>query len=248
MTLSAPVLVVVGGSEGIGSAIVEKAVDKGYKVIIGYYQNQKAVTVAHNLSVKGNQVKALQVDSSDPHSVEKFFFEAEQELGKPTAMVYCSAIGGEKIPFLEMTADYIDSVVRTNLIGGFYCVQSAAKRMAYSLGGAGGAIVILSSEAGKFGGNRISPYAASKAGLNTMITGVARELGQEGIRLNGVSPGVIDTHRNSKLSEEDRKLLTQSIPIGRFGSPLEAANAVLWLLSDEASYITGTVLSVAGGR
>jgi NAD(P)-dependent dehydrogenase (short-subunit alcohol dehydrogenase family) len=138
--------------------------------------------------------------------------------------------------------------LEVNLTGAFFCVQAASKRMAISRGGSGGSIVALSSEAAKFGGNQISPYAASKAGINALIIGVARELAPEGIRLNAVSPGVIENENHKNLPNNRRALLLSTIPMGRMGDPKEVANAVLWLMSDEASYVTGSILTVAGGR
>jgi NAD(P)-dependent dehydrogenase (short-subunit alcohol dehydrogenase family) len=153
---------------------------------------------------------------------------------------------------IDTNHENICQILSTNLTGAFYCVQVASKHMAASRGGRGGAIVTLSSEAAKFGGNLIAPYAASKAGINAMTIGVARELAHEGIRLNAVSPGPVDSDRQAlKPTKSESSMMTaalKSFPLGRMALPAEVAHAVLWLLSSDASYITGTVLTVAGGR
>jgi NAD(P)-dependent dehydrogenase (short-subunit alcohol dehydrogenase family) len=167
-------------------------------------------------------------------------------------VVNCAAVSGQREALIDTNPEKISQILSTNLTGAFYCVQVASKHMATSRGGRGGAIVTLSSEAAKFGGNLIAPYAASKAGINAMTIGVARELALEGIRLNAVSPGLVASERQSlKSTTSEGSSMTaalQSIPLGRMGLPAEVAHAVLWLLSSDASYVTGTVLTVAGGR
>jgi NAD(P)-dependent dehydrogenase (short-subunit alcohol dehydrogenase family) len=155
--------------------------------------------------------------------------------------------GGAK-SFLEIDAAQMQAIVATNLLGTFYCTKAAAQRMAHSAGGPGGAIVNVSSEAARFGGNRLSAYAAAKAGVSTFTIAIARELAAEGIRVNAVSPGVIDTDQHSDISAQRRTDLLASIPLKRMGSSEEVAQAILWLLSDDASYVTGSILSINGGR
>jgi len=243
------VLVVVGGSRGIGAAVALRALREGYDVAVGYYSSSEAVSaLCDEAASQGRTLRALTLDVTDAMSVENFFSAVENDLGIPEAMVYAAGVVGNKEPLVEASAESVARILDTNLLGAFHAVQSAVRRMVPSKGGSGGSIVVVSSEAGKFGGNQISAYAASKAGLNAMVLGVARELAAEGVRLNGVSPGVIDTDQNAQLSEERRRNLLQAIPLGRMGSPEEVASAVLWLISDEASYVTGSVLSINGGR
>lgn len=243
------VLVVVGGSRGIGAAVARRAVKDGYDVAVGYHSSSEAAKVlCEEATAQGRTLRALAVDVTDSISVENFFCAVEDELGAPEAMVYAAGIAGKAEALIDTSAASVARILDTNLLGAFYAVQSAARRMVRSRGGSGGSIVVVTSEAGKYGGNRMSSYAASKAGLNAMVLGVARELAVECVRLNGVSPGVINTDQHAQISEERRRNLLQSIPLGRMGSPEEVANAVLWLISSEASYVTGSVLSITGGR
>lgn len=249
MNCADPVLVVIGGSRGIGAAVARHAVVDGYRVVIGYYTAREAsVALVAELSACGGDLRALPVDVADATSVEAFFAAANHAFGPPTAMVYAAGITGDVAPLIDSPVEAIARVLNTNLLGAFHAVQAAARRMVCSRGGIGGGIVVISSEAGKFGGNRLSPYAASKAGLNALVIGAARELAADGVRLNGVSPGVINTDQQAGISEERRQTLLTSIPLGRMGKAEEVASAVMWLLSDEASYVAGSVLTVAGGR
>ncbi len=249
MSTRAPLLVVIGGSRGIGAAVVRRAVREGYRVAIGYCSSRAAAeALADELKAIGGEALALKVDASDTSSVENFFAAATKACGAPSAMVYAAGISGASVPLVDTPLAEVARVLETNLLGAFAAVQAAAKRMLRSQGGAGGSIVVISSEAGKFGGNRISSYAASKAGLNALVLGVARELAPDGVRLNGVSPGVIDTNQQVDISDERRQVMLTSIPLGRMGTPDEVASAVLWLLSAESSYVVGSMITVAGGR
>lgn len=249
MSDRAKTLVVIGGSRGIGAATARLGAQTGYGVAIGYRDRRDlAVAVVAGIQAEGGKAEAFQVDVRSVESVEHFFDRVTERFGTFDAVVNCAGISGEVTGFLDLPPAMLNEVLATNLTGTFYCVHAAARRMARSRGGRGGAIVNLSSEAAKFGGNRISPYAASKAGVVAMTIGVARELAAEGIRLNAVSPGVIDTDQQADVPEARRISLLSSIPMGRMGHPEEVAKAVLWLLSDESSYVTGTILTVAGGR
>ena len=242
-------MVVIGGSRGIGASVVRLAAKSGYRVALGFSkQKLVAQAVIDEVILGGGYAKAISLDVADCGSVSSFFDQAATAYGLPDAVAICAGVPGPRCALADMNPDDITALFSVNLIGTFFCVREAAKRMMLSHGGRGGAIVTLSSEAARFGGNRISAYAASKAGINAMTIGVARELAPQGIRLNCVSPGVIETDLQAEIPTEGRASLISSIPAGRMGRPEEVANAVLWLLSGESSYVTGTVLTVAGGR
>ena len=246
-------IVVIGGNRGIGAATATLAAQKGYQVVIGFYQQALTAQVkVQELNETGTKCYAFQIDVADLRSVELFFDQVVKVCGIPDAIVNCAAISGQREALIDTKSESICQILSTNLTGAFYCVQVASQHMATSRGGRGGAIVTLSSEAAKFGGNLIAPYAASKAGINAMTIGVARELALEGIRLNAVSPGPVESElqtNTATLPKSSRITnIVQSIPLGRLSMPSEVAHAVLWLLSSDASYVTGTILVVAGGR
>jgi NAD(P)-dependent dehydrogenase (short-subunit alcohol dehydrogenase family) len=243
------VLVVLGGSGGIGLAVVRRAVADGYSVAIGYHNGRKAaLAICDEFMSQGPTLRAWPVDVTDVISVENFFSLVEKNLGVPGGMVFAAGISGRLEALIDASPESVARILNTNLLGAFYAVQSAARLMVRSRSGIGGSIVIITSEAGKHGGVRMSAYAASKAGLNAMVLGAARELAIDGVRLNGLSPGVIDTDQHAEISDSRRVGLLSSIPLGRMGRPEEVANAVLWLISEEASYVVGSVLSINGGR
>ncbi len=242
-------LVIVGGGRGIGASIALIAGQSGYRVVLGYHKHQlSAENTVGEINRTGGSACAFQIDAANLDSVENFFEQVEANFGIPDALAHCAGVPGPRGSLIDIEPESIARLLEVNLTGAFFCVQAASKRMAISRGGSGGSIVALSSEAAKFGGNQISPYAASKAGINALIIGVARELAPEGIRLNAVSPGVIENENHKNLPNNRRALLLSTIPMGRMGDPKEVANAVLWLMSDEASYVTGSILTVAGGR
>ncbi|MGC1444715.1 MAG: SDR family oxidoreductase [Xanthobacteraceae bacterium] len=243
------VLIVTGASRGIGAATARLAAARGYDVAINYRRDAAAAeAVAAAIRTAGGVAETFQADVSDDRAVADMFALIERRLGRPGVLVNNAGISGGVGAFAAIPPATLREVIATNLLGAFYCSQAAARRMSLSQGGAGGAIVNISSQAGQFGGNLISPYAASKAGLNAFTLGLARELAGEGIRVNAVSPGVIDTGIHADAEPQRREAALASIPLQRAGRPDEVAKAVLWLASEEASYITGTVLAVAGGR
>ncbi|MEC7788680.1 MAG: SDR family NAD(P)-dependent oxidoreductase [Chloroflexota bacterium] len=249
MTALDPVMVVTGGSRGIGAATSFLGAARGYRVAIGFHESgAEAETVVRGIHQAGGKAKAFPLDVADPGSVERFFSEIERDMGQPQALVNGAGITGGVCGVLDLNPDIIGEVVAVNLLGTFYCMRAAALRMSRARGGSGGAIVNISSEAARFGGNCMSAYASAKAGINTLTVAVARELAGDGIRINAVSPGVIDTDQNADLSPDGRESLVGSIPLKRMGQPEEVAEAILWLLSGQASYVTGSILSVNGGR
>jgi NAD(P)-dependent dehydrogenase (short-subunit alcohol dehydrogenase family) len=243
------VLVVTGGSRGIGAAAASLAGSSGYAVAVAYQSAERlAADVVQTIVQAGGKAAAFQVDVAEPESVERMFIAVEQALGRLTALVNSAGSTGGARPILELTPPMLQSIVATNLFGTIYCTQAAARRMARSSGGSGGAIVNLSSEAARFGGNHLAAYAAAKAGVNTFTVAIARELAAEGIRVNAVSPGVIATDQHAGNDAKRTASLLASIPLGRMGTAAEVARAILWLLSDDANYVTGSVLSIHGGR
>jgi NAD(P)-dependent dehydrogenase (short-subunit alcohol dehydrogenase family) len=243
------VLIVTGASRGIGAATARLAAARGYDVAINYRRDAVAAeAVAAEIRAAGGVAETFQADVGDDRAVEDMFALIERRLGRVGVLVNNAGISGGVRAFAAIPPATLREVIATNLLGAFYCSQAAARRMSLSQGGAGGTIVNISSQAGQFGGNLISPYAASKAGLNAFTLGLARELASEGIRVNAVSPGVIDTGIHADAEAQRREAALASIPMQRAGRPDEVAKAVLWLASEEASYITGTVLAVAGGR
>jgi len=253
MDLNLKTIVIIGGNRGIGAATATLAAQNGYQIVVGFYEQALTAHVkVQELNANGARCCAFQIDVSSLRSVEMFFDQVLKTYGIPDAVVNCAAISGQRVALIDTKPQSIGEILCTNLTGAFYCVQVAAKHMATSRGGRGGAIVTLSSEAAKFGGNLIAPYAASKAGINAMTIGVARELAPEGIRLNAVSPGPVESERQAHMPSTTEDIsytnIVQSIPMGRMGLPDEVAKAVLWLLSSDASYVTGTVLTIAGGR
>ncbi|MDE3110638.1 MAG: SDR family oxidoreductase, partial [Acidobacteriota bacterium] len=184
---------------------------------------------------------------SQAGEVAAMFAALDRAFGPTTALVNNAAIASARRPIVEFSTDEIHQVIDINLVGTLLCTQQAVKRMARSAGGAGGAIVNLSSAAVRSGGNRLSPYVATKAGVEGLTLSLARELATEGIRVNAVSPGVIATDQQPLKDEAWEKTTVARIPLGRLGTADEVAEAILWLLSDDASYVSGTVLAVAGG-
>lgn len=240
---------VTGGSRGIGAAVARVAAERGYQVAIAYRTAEaRASEVVSTIERAGGRAKAYRADVSNSSAVEWLFEGVNRDLGPPSALVNSAGMTGGKRSIMDLDDGTLQQVVTTNLLGTFHCVRSAARRMARSRGGSGGTIVNISSEAGRFGGNRLSAYAAAKAGVNTFTIAAARELAPEGIRVNAVSPGVIDTEQHAGQPAERILGLVESIPMKRMGRAAEVAQAVLWLLSEEASYVTGSLLSVTGGR
>ena len=247
--MAKPVLLVTGGSRGIGAATAECAARQGYRVVVNYHSRaDAAAVVVDRIQAAGGEAVAMAADVGDPDAVARLFQRIDALWGPVAALVNNAGITIGRRPFMEMTIPQMRQVMDTNLDGVFYCLWQAVARMARSRGGMGGAIVNVSSEAGKFGGNCISAYAAAKAGVTTLTVALARELAPEGIRINAVSPGVIDTEPVYDPDPQKRAALAASLPMGRLGTPEEVAETILWLLSDKAAYVAGAVVTVAGGR
>ena len=244
------VLVVTGGSRGIGAATSLLAVEAGYAVVVNYAGNVDAAeSVVAAIHAKGGEAIAVRGDVSSAEDVEHIFRAADR-LGPLTGLVNNAGIVSNAARVDELDAERITRMLAVNVTGSFLCAIAAIKRMSTKHGGKGGAIVNISSAAAKLGGaNTYVDYAAAKGAIDTFTIGLALEVATEGIRVNAVRPGIILTDIHASGGDPDRaNRLAPTIPMARPGTAEEVAKAILWLLSPEASYSTGTVLNVSGGR
>jgi NAD(P)-dependent dehydrogenase (short-subunit alcohol dehydrogenase family) len=245
------VIVVTGGSRGIGAATVRLAAERGYAVCINYRNNRKAAEdVATEARRIGVRAIAVAADVAVEADVVRLFGTVDRELGRVDALVNNAGVLEKQVRLEEMDAARLMRVFATNVVGPLLCAREAVRRMSTRHGGGGGAIVNVSSLASKLGSpGEYVDYAASKGAVDTLTVGLSRELAEEGIRVNAVRPGIIDTEIHASGGEPNRvERLSAIIPMKRGGRPDEVAAAILWLLSDEASYTTGTFIDVAGGR
>jgi NAD(P)-dependent dehydrogenase (short-subunit alcohol dehydrogenase family) len=245
------VLVVTGGSRGIGAATSLLGAARGYAVCLTYRSNKAAAdAVVRAIGDAGGEAIAVQADVSSEPDVVRLFEEVDAALGRVTALVNNAGVLERQARVEEMDAARLTRIFATNVVGSFLCAREAVRRMSTRRGGAGGAIVNVSSRASRLGSpGEYVDYAASKGAVDTFTIELAREVAAEGIRVNAVRPGIIDTEIHASGGEPGRLgRLAGSIPMQRGGSADEVARSILWLLSDEASYSTGSVLDVAGGR
>lgn len=245
------VLIVTGGSRGIGAAVARQAARDGYRVVINFRRDQDAAArLAGEIGETGGSALPLQADVRSEAEVARLFDTAAENFGLVTALVNSAGVTGRAGPFAEVGADTLRRVMDVNVLGTMLCCREAARRMAASRGGRGGAIVNLSSGAATLGSpGQYVWYAASKAAVDGLTLGLARELMPDGIRVNAVSPGIVDTDMvDASGSGALLRDTAAAAPIGRMARPDEIARAVLWLLSDHASYCAGANLRVAGGR
>jgi NAD(P)-dependent dehydrogenase (short-subunit alcohol dehydrogenase family) len=247
----AKVLLVTGGSRGIGAATALLAARRGYHVVINYASNDAAANaVAEELRGNGGAATLLSADTSDEAAVLTMFETIDREIGALDALVNSAGITGPFGALADTEVADIKRVLDVNLFGTILCCREAVRRMSTKRGGKGGAIVNLSSVAAREGAaGELTPYGASKGGVSTFTLGLAREVAGEGIRVNAILPGLIDTDMNRLGPAGERmERLLPSVPIKRAGMAEECAEAILWLLSDQASYVAGAVLPVTGGR
>lgn len=246
-----PVMVVTGGSRGIGAAVCLLAARRGYRVVLGYRESwQEAKEVAARVSADGGVVLPVRADVSVEADVVRLFETASEDAGPVTALVNNAGILEGQMDLVDMSPGRIDRVFAVNVRGSFLCAREAVRRMARSRGGNGGAIVNVSSAASRIGApHEYIDYAASKGAIDTMTLGLSKEVAAEGIRVNAVRPGIIDTGIHASGGEPGRvERVAPMVPMQRAGNPEEVAHTILWLLSDEASYLTGTLVDVSGGR
>jgi NAD(P)-dependent dehydrogenase (short-subunit alcohol dehydrogenase family) len=242
-----PVLLIVGGSRGIGASTAQMAGERGYDVAISYKSNAKAAdSVVAAVKASGGKAVAIQGDGAIEQDIERVFDEAAKALGPITHFVHSAGIGGKNSKLDSASAATIREVVDVNLYGGLLCARAAVRRMSTAHGGSGGSIVMLGSIASVTGGaGEYVFYAAAKWGIDALTVGLAREVAKEGIRINTIRPGPTrtDIHEPGRLER-----ITPLLPMGRPGEPPEIAEAILFLLSDAASYISGAILNVSGAR
>jgi NAD(P)-dependent dehydrogenase (short-subunit alcohol dehydrogenase family) len=245
------VLIVTGGGRGIGAATARLAGERGYAVCVNYRQNRAAAdTVVATIRSAGGTALAVGADVASEPDVVRLFETVDAELGPLTALVNNAGILERQTRVEQIDAARIDRVFGTNVRGAFICAREAVRRMSTKHGGAGGAIVNVSSRAAQLGApGEYVDYAASKAALDALTIGLAREVAGEGIRVNGVRAGIIYTEIHADGGEPGRvDRLGPTLPMQRGGDAIEVARAIAWLLSDEASYSTASFIDVAGGR
>jgi NAD(P)-dependent dehydrogenase (short-subunit alcohol dehydrogenase family) len=245
------VLIVTGASRGIGAATARLAAGRGYDVCVNYQADRDAAeAVVANIEAAGGRAIAVQADVANEAQVERLFETVDRELGQLGALVNNAGLAGRFSRLDEADSETIRRVIEVNVLGLITCSRAAVRRLSPRHGGAGGAIVNLTSGAATIG----SPgeyvwYAASKGAVDSFTLGLGKELAGEGIRVNGVAPGFVETEIHAASGMPDRvKEQGHTVPIGRAAQPEEIAETILWLLSDQASYVTGAVLRVAGGR
>ena len=244
----AGVALITGGSRGIGAAIAGAAAKRGYVVAILYRDRDKDANAVVSEIVKvGGRALAIRADIADETAIVDAFRQADA-LGPLTLLVNNAGITGPMARVADIDAATVDNVMRINVTAPFVCAREAVRRMSTARGGKGGSIVNISSGASQMGsGGTWVHYAASKGAIDTFTIGLAREVAAEGIRVNGVRAGMIDTEIHAARAPELTAKMISGIPLGRIGKPEEIANTVLWLASDEASFVTGALMDVRGG-
>ena len=249
--MSAKALLITGASRGIGRACALLAAENGWSVGVNYREDAKAAdAVVETIARSGGRAVALKGDVSVEADAIGMFDAAANALGPLTAVVANAGIVAPAARLAEMSAARMRLVVEVNVLGALLTAREAARRLAKSSGGAGGSIVLISSVAARLGSpNLYIDYAASKGAVDTLTLGLAKELGPEGVRVNAVRPGMIETEIHIGGGDPDRaRVLGATSPLGRAGAVEEIAQAAIWLISDAASYVTGALIDVSGGR
>jgi NAD(P)-dependent dehydrogenase (short-subunit alcohol dehydrogenase family) len=246
-----PALLVTGGSRGIGAATARLAAARGYAVCLSFRSHAAAAdAVVADIGKAGGEAIAVEADVASEADVQRLFEQCDRRFGRLRALVNNAGILERQMRLDEMEVDRVQRVLATNVLGSFLCAREAVRRMSTRYGGSGGAIVNVSSMAATLGApGEYVDYAASKGAIDSMTVGLAREVAAEGIRVNAVRPGVIYTDIHASGGEPGRvDRIKSSVPMRRGGTAEEVAQAILWLLSDEASYSTGTFIDISGGR
>ena len=245
------VMLITGASRGIGAATARLAAGQGYRVVINYQRNREAAdALVEAITTTGGEALALQADVADEVQVGRLFSEVDARLGRLDVLVNNAGMLEQQMRLERMSLERWQRVFATNVYGSFLCSREAIARMSTRQGGRGGVIVNVSSIAARLGApDEYIDYAAAKGAVDSMTIGLAKELAADGIRVNAVRPGVIDTEIHASGGEPQRVArVAGSIPLGRGGRADEVAEAILWLASEQASYTTGSLLDVSGGR
>jgi NAD(P)-dependent dehydrogenase (short-subunit alcohol dehydrogenase family) len=245
--MTSKIVLVTGSSRGIGAAIARLAAAEGYDVVVNFVRDEAgAAAVVAEIEKAGRRAAAIQADVSREEDVERLFATVDRTLGRLTHLVYNSAVTGPMSRLDGLAPNAAREILDVNVLGCFLCARAAIPRMSKARGGAGGAVVLISSAMATLGGaGEYVMYAASKGAVESLSIGLAREVAAEGVRVNVVEPGPIATgiHPPGRLER-----LTKMIPMARPGAPQEIAEAVMFLLSEKSAFTTGAVLRVAGGR
>ncbi|HYB10782.1 MAG TPA: SDR family oxidoreductase [Alphaproteobacteria bacterium] len=247
------VVVVTGGSRGIGADICRLAAEHGHSVCVNYVRGQReAHAVVDEIGKRGGHAIAVQADVTNEDQVVRMFDEVKSNLGQITALVNNAGEGGQHGPIESWQAAATRHLIEVNLFGPMICSREAVKRMAPKFGGKGGSIINISSASARTGSPGVFVhYAATKGGLDVFTTGLAKEVAKDGIRVNAVRPGYVRTEmyeEDLKQSPEWVRATIAAIPMGRMAEVRDVSSVVVWLLSDEASYVTGSIIDISGGR
>lgn len=252
--MSAPgpkIMLITGASRGIGAATARLAAGRGWDVAVNYVGNKAAAeAVVADIRKLGRRAVAIQADVGSPEDIARLFKTVDAELGRLDGFFNNAGIVEKAAKFVDISPARLQRILAINTVGAFIAAQEAVRRMSTRLGGKGGVIVNMSSMAAKLGGsNESTDYATAKGGIDTLTIGLAKELAPEGIRVNAVRPGLIDTDIQKDFGVGDRVGRNKGlVPLQRGGTPEEVAEAVMWLCSDASSYCTGVILDIAGGR
>jgi NAD(P)-dependent dehydrogenase (short-subunit alcohol dehydrogenase family) len=250
VSCNAPIILITGASSGIGAAIARKSINYPFRICINYRSHhERAERLKQELEASGISAFCVQADISQQADIDKLFDVVDQH-GRLAGLVNNAGVITQLGTIADVTMERLQWVFGINVFGAFLCAKEAVKRMSTLHGGEGGVIINISSIASRLGSpNDFIDYAATKGAVDTLTTGLAKEVANQGIRVNAIRPGLIDTEMHQHAGDADRaSKLSHAIPMGRVGTAEDVANAVWWLLSDEASYVTGAMLDVSGGR